>query len=894
MPLNPPSFTKNLFAFCCFVLLCGGGAFSALAQTQPTSHPIDTAASATALPDSVTKPADTRYTASGVRKLWFGSQYRELWDEPVTFKVIDLETYEGGMDIYRFGGGQQSTTAFARSANGGHYVLRSIPKNPVVFAEDQTDPIQIMFNRSVIRDILQDLISSSHPYGPLSVTPIVRAAGLYYADYSLVYIPEQPGTEEFPETGVNVPYMKEPFVDVDYLQRFDDRIFEVVSTTDLIDRMLQGEPIRMDAETYLRSRMISILLGDWDRHEGQYFYALIRDENDNVIARPYKLDFDGAYFLMNGVLPRVGTRARALRKFQHFDEEIISLEGLTEQSRYMDEFFLNELPKERWVAVAEDLKQRLTDDTFEQAIALLPLEARRLTADHIRTSLKQRRDDLPRYAEEFYDIISREIDVIGNEHNNRFVVSDHEHDSVLVEMYEGDEKTYSRVVYSDETRSLRLFGIGGQNEFVFNSDRELPVTTHIVEGKEPNKQVAFNGRVHRKNLNMHPKDHPDFDLLEFKFNTRDFTSSTMQNYGFNFQEANDDLFEVMPSFRANTEDGIFVGLTATLSTYRFRRYPFSTQQKLTIRSATLSSAYTVRYRAIFTDLIGSFDLLVNLGARSPDIGQNFFGIGNETEEFGDSSFHDLRKNLYTAEVGINRRIGKLHRLRVMGALDIVNPQTDKDKFFLRPEANLLPDDLESQTLLGIKTNYQLLITDRRPFTRREFQIQTDADYAHNFLDNSDVVTLGINVSGAHPVLMESIVLASRVGASTNIGDFRFHQARTLGGIGSFLRSSDELFTDGNFRGVDRDRFSGRSVFYHNTDLRIKLFDANLYVLPGDFGISGSFDHGRVWAPNESSSVWHYSYGGGLWYNFYKSALLSISYAESDVDSKLSFLIGFMF
>ncbi len=47
-------------------------------------------------------------------------------------------------------------------------------------------------------------------------------------------------------------------------------------------------------------------------------------------------------------------------------------------------------------------------------------------------------------------------------------------------------------------------------------------------------------------------------------------------------------------------------------------------------------------------------------------------------------------------------------------------------------------------------------------------------------------------------------------------------------------------------------------------MRLYLFRFNLLV-PMDFGITGFGDVGRVFVYDESSSVWHPSGGGGVWF-----------------------------
>jgi hemolysin activation/secretion protein len=124
-------------------------------------------------------------------------------------------------------------------------------------------------------------------------------------------------------------------------------------------------------------------------------------------------------------------------------------------------------------------------------------------------------------------------------------------------------------------------------------------------------------------------------------------------------------------------------------------------------------------------------------------------------------------------------------------------------------------------------------------------------------------------------------LATRVGMEWHGGDYQFYQGAILG--------SQE-----NFRGVRKERFVGDRVFYHNTDLRIRISQWRSYYIPASFGIQLNFDHGRVWVDGEDSDTWHYAYGGGFWFSPFQQLLLSINYHKSDIDQRFSVAMGFLF
>lgn len=97
-----------------------------------------------------------------------------------------------------------------------------------------------------------------------------------------------------------------------------------------------------------------------------------------------------------------------------------------------------------------------------------------------------------------------------------------------------------------------------------------------------------------------------------------------------------------------------------------------------------------------------------------------------------------------------------------------------------------------------------------------------------------------------------MVLAERLGGGVTIGQSAFYQSLFLGGQGNLL-------------GYRQNRFAGQHMIYNNLEARLKLGDLSSYVLPGQFGLSGFYDVGRVWEKNEHSDKWHQGVGGGFYF-----------------------------
>jgi hypothetical protein len=92
----------------------------------------------------------------------------------------------------------------------------------------------------------------------------------------------------------------------------------------------------------------------------------------------------------------------------------------------------------------------------------------------------------------------------------------------------------------------------------------------------------------------------------------------------------------------------------------------------------------------------------------------------------------------------------------------------------------------------------------------------------------------------------------------------------------------------NLRGYWRYRFSGRTNFYQNSELRLRLSKR------GNFGMLGFIDDGKVWIEDEDSKTLHVGYGGGFYFVPFNNMGLNVSYGRSNEVSMIMVKTGFLF
>jgi outer membrane protein assembly factor BamA len=96
------------------------------------------------------------------------------------------------------------------------------------------------------------------------------------------------------------------------------------------------------------------------------------------------------------------------------------------------------------------------------------------------------------------------------------------------------------------------------------------------------------------------------------------------------------------------------------------------------------------------------------------------------------------------------------------------------------------------------------------------------------------------------------------------------------------------------RGFRKNRFSGHTVAYGSLELRIKLFESQSYLFPGQVGVIAFNDIGRVWYKDEHSRKWHNVIGGGLYYNPFNLIIVSATVGVSTEETVFNFSLGTKF
>lgn len=851
----------------------------------------------------VTVKASERYKANRARKRWMGANYRDVWGTEIKVPVFDFKEGDQVLRVVQQGGGQQTLSLRLEDSQGKQYTLRSVEKYP-------EKAIPKAFRGTFAQDVVQDQISAAHPYGALIIPPLAAAAGIYHTNPKLVWLADDPRLGVYRKASANRLMMFEERPEGDARDKaFFGNAEDIVSTFKVIDKLAKDNDHQVDERFVLRSRLFDLWIGDWDRHDDQWRWAEF-DKKKGNLYRPIPRDRDQAFFVNEGKIPKVFSRKWALPKLQGFDENLKEVPGFMFNGRYFDRSFLTSLQREDWIKEVNELKAVLTDEVIEEAVRQWPEEIYKLHGEEIVRKLKVRRGKLETFALAYYRFLAEAVNVVGSDKHELFKITYLDHGDIGVKVFkttkdgEVKDELYERKFLKQETNEIRLYGLGGKDQFEFFGPSTKGIKVRVIGGKGEDRIENKTGAkplVYDKpggieiaegsKINDKRSDNPQvntYDRKEFKYN----------------------LLAPLVIFNYNVDDGLFLGGGFFKTQHGFRKSPFKARHFFLGSYAPNTGSFNLKYVGHFTHIIGRWSGEVDADIKSPNFVNNFFGLGNESvfdKNVNENpalnidkaiSFYRLRFREWLLDLRLSRKIGGKGFFKAGPSLQFVELERNNSegRFVQDFEAASSEPILEVfRKFAGAGYSWGIDNRNTPVFTTRGIFFEQTSRWMGELGSNtgnnsftSHTASISLYQSFRFPA---RVTFASRVAGGISTGDYQIYQAQILDG-------KTEL------RGFRKTRFYGDSKLFFNNEVRIKLGDLRSYLLPGAIGITFFYDVGRVWyendagidptAPTGTSTVWHNGYGAGIWLAPFNMAVISTELAHSVEGTLFNFRLGFLF
>lgn len=822
--------------------------------------------------DSVVVSASQRYeTNSGFRRWFMGNNYRKEWNTPIKMREFNIKKEKGGLKIEGIGGGNQSRSLQMTDKEGTTWVIRSIEK-------DLTKGMPFNFRNSLAQFIAQDVLSASHPQGPVVLPGMGKAVDVLTSEYEFMYVPDDPALGRYRKLFANTVVMLEN-------RNPGAGSEDVKTTTKLINKLMEDNDDRVDQEKVLNARLFDIFIGDFDRHGRQWRFGTY-DTGKNKLYFPIPRDRDQAFFNSDGALLWKLSR-KLIPALQGFKSKIKNVNGFNSQAKDFDRILMNSLDENTWRRISENFAQKMTDEVIDSSLKHFPEPIYAIDGKIIGDKLKSRRNNLVNDANTYYRFISKVVTVTGTAKAEYFHVKNHP-EGLQVTAYkkkDGDDSAavlFTRIFDQGVTKEIRLFGLNGDDKFEIDPDVSSKIKLRIIGGKGKDT-FDLKGKI--KNI-VYDLNTEENHAINLKRTNREFSSDpSINSYrGTEFQYTRKRFPQIDIGF--NPEDGLLLGAGFALRTFGFRKQPYATDQKLTSLFAPTRGAYRLKYVGTFNKVLFKNDLLIRSELVNPSI-SNFFGLGNETvfDQSKGIEFYRVRYRYFDVDLLIRKRFSEIVSLSFGPSYyHYWNKYRDNSKRILG-NPDVIGTDSASvygvKQYLGGKVKFDIDFVNNEIFPTRGITWFTEFTSLYGFKKNSHNLSKLTSDVTIYAALRDP----GRLGAIFRLGgghvfskEYEYFQALNLGAH-NFLR------------GYRKNRFSGSSVAYANAELRLKLFKSKSYVLPGDVGLMGFYDVGRVWNKGEISKLWHPTYGGGFYFIPYGVVMMSFTIGFSPEESLYNVSLG---
>ncbi|MDB5223106.1 MAG: hypothetical protein JWN83_1773 [Chitinophagaceae bacterium] len=815
-----------------------------------------------------------KYARSSFHNWLWGTHYRKEWATPVKVNVIYLDSVYGGLTPVEKAGSRQTKGLRLENKNKKQYVLRSVDKS-------YKRALPEIFKGTFIESIANDQVSVAHPYAPFTVAPMAEAAKIYHTNPQLIFLPQQPKLGEFNTEYSNQLYLLEERPDDDQSDAPHFGNSKDVKSTEKMMEEISGENShRVDQETLLRARLFDMFLSDWSRHEDQWRWATFK-QNDLTIYKPIPRDRDQSYTKYDGLLVRMLAPSAAVGYLQSFDYTIKDINKYNFQARHLDRRFLNEPSRNTWIAIAKELQQLLTDLVIESSVKQLPPEVFPISGPEIIAKLRSRRDHLVEYANEYYSILTKEVEIVGSKQNEYFEITKSDTGEVIISMYNADKNgnklgnpLYTRIFFKDETKEIRIYGLDGNDNFNIAYGGSA-INIRIIGG--PKKDVyAYSLPSANKKIAVYDDAENEFKTAgKIKYHL----SGDSAIHSYNYYAHKFDKIGLKPGISYNTEDRIYITLGYQFQKQQWRKSPFGYQHDLNLNYSLTQKAFSIQYKSIFNQLIGKWN--VGLLANYDFVRDLYYaGTGNNSVKYiANKKFYKLRSREFNSGISFIRPIDSSSAITISGFYKTIKVLKDSGKFVAVIQAPLDPSVFDQHNFSGAIVEYAYEKINDKVLPTRGIHFSSSISYTNDLKDKNSY-TRFTGIAGFYLPLLKSVTLAVKTGAATVIGQPGFYELNKIGG-GNTLR------------GYLKYRFYGKTSFYNQNELQWNM-DIKSWLMNGKIGLLAFFDNGRVWQPGEVSDIWHTGYGFGITLAPFNKYSITASYGMSK-ESNLAYLrVGKLF
>jgi hypothetical protein len=861
--------------------------------------------------DSVVVQPSKKYGASGVHRFLLGDNYRDLWAKPAKVPVLNLATYAGGLKGVEEGGNAQTRNLRLLGADEKFYVFRPIFKEVL--------QIDSSLKNTLLEDIFADGLSASHPAATVMPSPLLSAAGVIHATPVLYVMPDDERLGEFRHFAGKLGTLEEFPADPDDGKNGWFGAVDVIDSEDILEKINEDGSNRIDAHALLTARLVDLLIGDNDRHPGQFKW-IRRSNDDRELWVPMPRDRDKAFVSYEGFLLKAARLALP---------RLVTYRNIPQTASFynavdFDRRLLVSLERSDFDSTARFLQRVITDAVIDSAVKLMPKEWHTVEPSLV-SRMKSRRNILHQSADGYYRGLFTIVDLHGSDAGDRATIVRQADGSIDLKLSTKGVTFLDRKFSPDDTREIRLYLHDGADTAVVtgNAPRSIPLwivggaganalsDSSVVGGKARPTRMYDNGGTSTvaPNVIVAAGDVklPEADSAKGdneKANGKEekpkgvYDADTAWNrrpmvkmQGYELPPFRDRGASLRPTLTLSTGRGL--GLMPTIAItrrkYGFRQFHYASRAELEVGYSTGLQAWEVELETDNRFESSRMFITTETGLTQLMTGR-FGGFGNDLTQPEDRTPLDVKQKQVYFQPALGWALTPVTEFTMGPVVKFTTTDSTPNREIseLRPygfrrfgQAGFVARLLHESDRKVVKhggTADELLAED--PIHVFTFDASAAVypavwDARTTFGIISAVATSKITLP-----LPLSPVIATRIGGQQNFGEFPYFEAAFLGGRQSV-------------RTLHREAYAGDAMLYGTAELRVPIASFP-FILPLNTGVFGFADVGRVYMDGESPGGWHQGTGYGVWLGVLRpSTSLTLTFTNQR-DRRILVGTGFVF
>ena len=452
--------------------------------------------------------------------------------------------------------------------------------------------------------------------------------GIRFYGSRLAVMPDDPALGEFRKTFGGTVGTFDEYIGPGLRGHHRDRVL-----VRPVDEVARGRPgNRVDSRAFLKARLFDLVVGNWDRHQGQWRWARVPGQ---PLWEPLPEDADQAFTRYEG--KAMGAVRSVVPRFMRYSGEYPKrMEGLTTNNYDVTRWLLADVEWPVYEDVARELAAQMTDAAIDEAMHRMPPEWYAIDGAQMTKDVQKRRDGIVAYARKFYLHLADRVDVRGSDRADLASVQHLEDGSLQLTLSPlGPDGTagapyYTRRFSPKETQEIRLYLLGGNDRVVASGPRKGGIHVRVLgdAGQDTVDDSQSGGLdVEDGRGDNVVKRGPGTKVSEKEWTNpapeKDRPWLEPRNYG----------HWTVPMAQVYWEpnQAFMLGGGVTRTSWGFRKYPWANMQAFTLLYSTgynnVRASYNGQWRLSDTKMLGTVKMRFS-GIEN----QNFYGFGNETPD----------------------------------------------------------------------------------------------------------------------------------------------------------------------------------------------------------------------------------------------------------------------